>query len=140
MMDGGGFFRSRRVAIFGLGLMGGSLALALRGQVAGLLAVDPDPDTRALALEKGIVDQISADPVEIVGQADVIILAAPVEAILEQLRCLGDWVNLARPGSQPEEILVIDLGSTKQTIVDAMQALPPGFDPLGGHPMCGKET
>jgi prephenate dehydrogenase len=135
-MDPDGFFSTRRIAILGLGLMGGSLALALRGHVAGLSAVDPDPATRTLAIENGIVDRIAADPGEILDQADVIVLAAPVEAILEHIRFLGGWGGHSRP----DGIIVLDLGSTKQAIVEAMQSLPEGFDPLGGHPMCGKET
>ena len=139
-MDDDGFLSSRRVAILGLGLMGGSLALALRGRVTALFAADPDPATRALAIEKKIVDRISADPTEIIDQADVIILAAPVEAILAHIRTFSDWIATQRTNLPSEGIIVLDLGSTKQVIVDAMRSLPDGFDPLGGHPMCGKET
>lgn len=143
MNDPEGFFASRRVAILGLGLMGGSLALALRGRVAELLAADPDPATRALALEHHVVDRIAAHPLDIVHQADVIILAAPVQVILEHIRLLGDQY---RPSPQlagshgPGSTIVLDLGSTKQAIVEAMKTLPEAFDPLGAHPMCGKET
>jgi prephenate dehydrogenase len=143
MNDLDGFLAARRVAIFGLGLMGGSLALALRGRVARLLAVDPDPDTRALALERRIVDQIAADPREILSQADVIILAAPVKVILEHIQLLGDLVRGSlkkKEAEQVERTIVLDLGSTKREIVAAMETLPDRFDPLGGHPMCGKET
>lgn len=145
--DADGFLASRRVAILGLGLMGGSLALALRGCVAGLLAADPDPATRALAIEQGIVDRIAAEPEEILDQADVIILSAPVCAILEQIRLMSAWVKSAespaksrRSGLSSQGVIILDLGSTKQAIVEAMHTLPALFDPLGGHPMCGKET
>jgi prephenate dehydrogenase len=121
-----------RIAIVGLGLMGGSLAMALQGRCAALLGVDPDEETRALALELGIVEQVSSRPGEILPQADMIILAAPVGAILELL------ANL--PHLHPGPAIVMDLGSTKIHIVQAMQALPERFDPLGGHPMCGKEN
>jgi prephenate dehydrogenase len=138
-----GFLAARRVAILGLGLMGGSLALALRGRAAEVLAADPDPATRALALERQVVDRIAAHPLEIVGQADVIILAAPVRVILEHIQLLGDLARrtqrLDKP-KQPGSIIVLDLGSTKQAIFEAMKTLPEQFDPLGGHPMCGKET
>lgn len=145
--DSDGFLATKRVAILGLGLMGGSLALALRGRVAGLMAADPDPATRALAIRQGIVDRIAAEPQEILDQANVIILSAPVCAILEQIRLLGAWIkgseSPARPrrsGVSSQSLIVLDLGSTKQAIVEAMQTLPARFDPLGGHPMCGKET
>jgi prephenate dehydrogenase len=147
---------AQRVAILGLGLMGGSLALALRDRVAELLAIDPDPATRTLALERRIVDRISADLGEMIDQADVIILAAPVRVILEHIQLLGDYTrrcgNAALPSDgchrtqqmdrpkQPGSIIVLDLGSTKQAIVEAMKTLPDPFDPVGGHPMCGKET
>jgi prephenate dehydrogenase len=143
MNDPDGFMAARRVAIFGLGLMGGSLALALGGRVARLLAVDPDPATQSLALERQIVDQIVTDPREVLSQVDVIILAAPVKAIIEHIHLLGE---LARDGQYQagvhggERTIILDLGSTKRDIVAAMETLPDSFDPLGGHPMCGKET
>jgi prephenate dehydrogenase len=142
MNDPNSFLAGRRVAIIGLGLMGGSLALALRGRVAELLAADPDPATRMLAHERQIVDQVVADPVEIISLADVIILAAPVRAILAHIHLLGDMTIHSQRLKEPQppiSPIVLDLGSTKQEIVEAMKTLPEIFDPLGGHPMCGKE-
>jgi prephenate dehydrogenase len=121
-----------RVAILGLGLMGGSLALRLRGQCARLLGCDPDPATLRLARQMGLVEQVSDSAAEVVPQADLLVLAAPVGAILRILDEL--------PALQPEPAAVLDLGSTKAEIVQRMQALPERFDPLGGHPMCGKEV
>jgi prephenate dehydrogenase len=120
-----------RVAVVGLGLMGGSLALALRGHCRSLLGCDPDPAALALARERGVVDILTHDPAEILPRADLVILAAPVRAIL---RLLADLPRL-----HPGRALVIDLGSTKQAVLQAMQALPERFDALGGHPMCGRE-
>jgi prephenate dehydrogenase len=142
MNDPDSFLAGRRVAIIGLGLMGGSLALALRGRVAELLAADPDPATRMLARERRIVDQIVADPVEIISLADVIILAAPVCVILSHIHLLGDMARNSQRLKDPQppvSPIVLDLGSTKQEIVEAMKTLPENFDPVGGHPMCGKE-
>ncbi len=124
------FLRGFRIAIVGLGLMGGSLALALRGKVAALLAVEPDASTRALAREQGVVDDISATPEAILPAADVVVLAAPVGVILQALEALPRWHS--------GHAVVMDIGSTKQAIVAAMDALPPRFDPIGGHPMAGK--
>jgi prephenate dehydrogenase len=121
-----------RVAILGLGLMGGSLALALRPHCLSLSATDPDPETLSLAAQAHIADQISADAAEILPDADLVILAAPVKAILGIIEQL--------PRLHPGSPVVMDLGSTKTDICQAFQELPARFDPLGGHPMCGKET
>ncbi len=122
---------TRRVAIVGLGLMGGSLAMALRDRVASLYAVDPDPRTRALAREWGLVDVVAARPEEVLPHADTVILAAPVQAIVEIIPALPGWM--------PQPALVLDLGSTKQAVCQALAHLPPRFDVLGGHPIAGKE-
>jgi prephenate dehydrogenase len=119
------------VAILGLGLMGGSLALALRGKCAQLLGIDRDPAVRALALQKGIVDQVSGDPAALLPQAGLVVLATPVRTILANLEEL--------PGLHPGPAVVLDLGSTKNAIAESMSRLPDRFDPIGGHPMCGKE-
>jgi prephenate dehydrogenase len=120
-----------RVAIVGLGLMGGSLALALRGHCRMLLGCDPDPAALVLARSCQAVEVCSADAGEILPQADLVILAAPVRAIVGLLKAL--------PGQHPGRAMVLDLGSTKRAVTLAMQALPQRFDPLGGHPMCGRE-
>lgn len=128
---GDGFFMARRVAVMGLGLMGGSLALALRGRCAAVYGIDPDPAVVRLALERQTVDQAATTPVGLLAQADLIILAAPVQAILRLLGELGNW--------HPGPAMVLDLGSTKTAIMAAMQQMDRRFDPLGGHPLCGKE-
>lgn len=120
-----------RVAILGLGLMGGSLALALRGRCRLLLGSDNDPATLELARNLNLVDRCAADPAEILPLADLVILAVPIRAILKILSILSDL----HPGSP----VVMDLGSTKELICRAMEALPPRFEAIGGHPMCGKE-
>lgn len=124
--------RGLRVGIMGLGLMGGSLALALRGRVASLLAIESRPDARQMGLRMGIVDAaiealtVDAPPL------DLLVLATPVRVILDTLARL--------PAARPDGCLVIDLGSTKRAVVAAMNALPPPFAAVGGHPMCGRET
>lgn len=130
-MDEDGFFSRIKIAVIGLGLIGGSIALALRGKCASLVGIDPDPHTLALARQKGVVDQAASQPSELISQADVVILAAPVRTILAQLHDLPGW----HPGSP----VVLDVGSTKTAICARMADLPERFDPLGGHPMSGKE-
>lgn len=134
----GDFPLGLRVAIWGLGLMGGSLAMALRAKDRGmhLTGIDPDPETRALAVERGIVDAVfSPDDLRLgaeqLSAVNLIVLAAPVRAILQTLAELADLV--------PGQAVVIDLGSTKAEIVQAMRNLHERFDPVGGHPMCGRE-
>ncbi len=112
--------------------MGGSLALALRGHCQALVGVDNNPAVLARACERGVVDR-AASLSEAVATSEVLILAAPVRGILAQL------AELQRlPPARP--VTVLDLGSTKGEITAAMAGLPPGYDPLGGHPMCGKEV
>lgn len=120
-----------KVAIIGLGLMGGSLALGLRGKCAALFGIDPHLPTLELALSQHIVDSADSDPAKLLPQADLVILSAPVPAILTLLEQL--------PSFTPNACIVMDLGSTKKQIVDAMSKLPERFDPIGGHPICGKE-
>lgn len=130
-MDESDFISNARLAIVGLGLMGGSLAMALQGKCATLLGVDADPQTVELALRRKIVLQASDRLEAILPQADVIILATPVRAILSALQQL--------PQVHPGRAVVMDLGSTKREIIRQMQFLPQRFEPIGGHPMCGKE-
>ncbi len=130
-MAGMGRLAELRVTIIGLGLMGGSLALALRGRVRRMCVVDRDPATLALAGERGVADLITGDPAEGVSDADLVVLATPVRSILELVR--------AMPGLRPEGSMLLDLGSTKREICAALAALPACFQAIGGHPMCGKE-
>jgi prephenate dehydrogenase len=120
-----------RIAIVGLGLMGGSLALGLREKCAALYGIDPHPATLELALSQHIVDEADSDPASLLPKADVVILAAPVPAILDLLQRL--------PSYTPNPCIVMDLGSTKRLVVEAMARLPVRFDPIGGHPICGRE-
>jgi prephenate dehydrogenase len=121
-----------RVAVVGLGLMGGSLALALRGHCRELLGTDMNAATLDYAREHAVVDQVVKFDAGL--DADLIILAVPVRAIVALLAKLPSRAA----GSAP--VVILDLGSTKSEIAGAMQALPPSYDPIGGHPMCGKEV
>ena len=120
-----------KVLIIGLGLMGGSLALALRGKCAALYGVDPDQSTRDLAIRQNIVDLADAEPSILMSLADLVILSAPVPAILSLLDGL--------PEIATNPCVVLDIGSSKVEIVAKMEKLPERFDPIGGHPICGKE-
>lgn len=131
----GELLASTQVVVLGLGLMGGSLALGLRRRAAAVLGLDPDPEARRLALARGAVERAEARLAPLLaGEAPetLLILAAPLGAIL-------DWLERL-PQELPGGARVLDLGSVKLPVLRAMQALPEGFDPLGGHPMCGREV
>ncbi len=121
-----------QITIVGLGLMGGSLAGALRGHCRSVVGVTRRPESIETALERRLIDRGSTNLAEGVGQADVAVLATPVRVILRQLAEIGPLL--------PQNCLLMDLGSTKTEIVSAMADLPDHVQPLGGHPMCGKEV
>ena len=122
----------RHVAIVGLGLMGGSLAGALRGKCRAITGVARRAETIETALARGLIDWGTTDLASGVREADVVILATPVRVIMRQLAEIGPLL--------PEGCLLMDLGSTKAHIVAEMARLPAHVQPLGGHPMCGKEV
>lgn len=121
-----------QVTVVGLGLMGGSLAGALRGRCRSVVGVARRVEVVETALTSGLVDWGTTDLASGVRQADVVVLATPVRVIMRQLAELGPLL--------PEGCLVMDLGSTKAQILAQMEKLPDHVQPLGGHPMCGKEV
>ena len=123
--------RESKVAIVGLGLMGGSLAGALRGKCRAVVGIARRKETVEQALSDGLIDLGTTDMEPAVGSADIVVLATPVRAIIELVNELGPLLQ--------DDALLIDLGSTKSDITRAMADLPPHVQPLGAHPMCGKE-
>jgi len=123
------------VAIVGLGLIGGSLARALRsaGAAGRVTAFDTDPRQRRLGVELGVVDAAPDSAAAAVAGADVVVLAVPVLHTAEALRSCRDAL---KPGA-----IVTDVGSTKQSVLADVAAvcggLPPWF--VGGHPIAGTE-
>ncbi|HJS20378.1 MAG TPA: prephenate dehydrogenase/arogenate dehydrogenase family protein [Anaerolineales bacterium] len=130
-MEDGFRLPDSKIAIIGLGLMGGSLAMALKGKCAALYGIDSDPATLELVLDQGAVDQSDSDPAKLLTQADLVILAAPVPDIISYIHRLPSLIQ--------HPCIIFDLGSTKNDIVLAMSGMPAYFDPIGGHPICGKE-
>lgn len=123
--------KNARVCIVGLGLMGGSLAMALKDQVAGISGIDVNPKSRDQAVAWGIAGQVS-DDLKLAGKADLVVLATPVRTMIGQI---GELAEILKPGAT-----VVDLGSVKAPVVEAMNALPEGIGAVAGHPMCGKEV
>jgi prephenate dehydrogenase len=129
-MDEDGFTPDQaQVCVVGLGLMGGSLALALGGQVAAITGIDVDSATRETAVAQGVVGRAGGD-LSLAAEADIVVLATPVRAIV---RLVGELGGRLKPGA-----LLIDLGSVKGPVVGAMDDLPQHVWAVGGHPMCGK--
>ncbi len=114
--------------------MGGSMAGALRDHCREIVGIDKDPAALAFAQSRSLIHRDAAFAPALAA-ADLLILATPPRAILDHLRLLSSSSFILHPSS-----FIIDLGSTKSEIVRAMNALPLAFDPLGGHPLCGKET
>jgi prephenate dehydrogenase len=123
-----------RAAIIGLGLLGGSLARALRatGQAREISACGRTPERLDFALQNGIADSVTLDPAEAVRGADFVAVATPVGMIPDLLELLAPHIE---PGA-----LVIDVGSTKKGIVArAERVLPESVHFVGCHPMAGSE-
>jgi len=119
------------IAIIGLGLMGGSLALSLKERCRRLSAFDSHLPTLELARRQEIVHFTESDPAKVLADADLVILACPVPAILDWIKRFPEYIQ--------NPCIVLDIGSSKRTIVAALETLSPNFDPIGGHPICGRE-
>jgi prephenate dehydrogenase len=118
-----------KVAILGVGLIGGSIGLAARGRVGTYVCgYDPDARVRAEALRRGALDGQAPDVATAVAGAQVVFAAAPVGALAHLVR-----EALALAGA---DCVVSDVGSTKLALEGARE--DPRF--VGGHPLAGAET
>jgi prephenate dehydrogenase len=128
-----------RVALLGLGLIGGSIARALRagadpsGSADWIAAWSPSAAGPRDALAAGIVDAASGSLADAVAGADLVVLAAPPIECLDLLGRLGELRDRLAPG-----VLVTDVASTKERIVAAATSAWLPF--VGGHPMAGSEA
>lgn len=117
-----------KIGIVGLGLIGGSLAIDLRGQNHYLLGVSRQELTCKVAVQKGIIDRASSD-LSILKEAEIIFICTPIDKIVSTLLKLIPYLD--------RETIVTDVGSVKQPIVEACSSLWDNF--IGGHPMAGTE-
>lgn len=118
-----------RIGIVGLGLIGGSLALAARQVWPAALVIGVDRnEVLEQAVARHAID-VAASDLTIVSEADVVILAAPVLQNIEVLHRLPDYID--------KPVIVTDVGSTKRAIVEAGATLPPHLTFVGGHPLAG---
>jgi cyclohexadieny/prephenate dehydrogenase len=120
--------------IIGIGLIGSSLARALRrhGLAREIVACDRSAAARAKALELGIVDRASGDAGEAVRGADLVVIATPLSAYAEIGAAIAPFLA---PGT-----ILSDVGSVKQAVIrDLRPLLPPGVHLIPGHPVAGTE-
>ncbi len=126
---------SQRMTIIGVGLIGGSLARALRdkGACAEIVGCGRDENNLRKAVDLGVIDRYELDPAGAVDGADLVILAVPLGAVRRLMTQIRDRL--------PAQAVVMDVGSAKGCVVDdARQALPehlPWFVPA--HPIAGTE-
>ena len=124
---------TKTITIIGLGLIGGSLALSLRqhGLADHLLGVEANPAYARRALELGLVDEIAADLAAAVAPAGLVVVAVPVDAMLSVLPQVLDLLT--------DQQVVIDVGSTKGSLLAAVAGHPRRGRFVAAHPMAGTE-
>jgi cyclohexadieny/prephenate dehydrogenase len=124
----------QRVAIIGLGLLGGSIGLAVRQFVPGARTTgyDLDPATRARAAERGLADDVCDTSAEAVREADLVIFCVPPGAMGAAAREIADAV--------PKDAVISDVGSCKQSIAAALSEALPGMAVIPAHPVAGTEN
>jgi cyclohexadieny/prephenate dehydrogenase len=123
-----------RISILGVGLLGGSIGLALhqRAKGARIIGYGHRRETLDRAMQLGAIDEAHDDPAGAVREADLVILCTPVGTFPELLRRMSP--ALARGA------IVTDVGSTKRSVVELAEALlPPTVHFVGSHPMAGSE-
>jgi len=128
-------FHSDRLIVIGVGLIGGSVAAALRraGSVRRVIGVGRGRANIARALEIGVIDEAVEDIAAAVKGADAVLIAVPVQ---QNPRVLGALADALTPGT-----LVTDAGSTKQDFVAAVRRIAPRHlaSVVPGHPIAGAE-
>jgi prephenate dehydrogenase len=125
----------QRISIIGLGLIGGSLALALKkaGTKAEIAGFSRSSETIATAKRCGIIDLAASDLPSAVRKAGIVVIATPVLATREILASISGYLS--------SNCVVTDAGSTKAEVMRwAEEYLPVDVSFIGGHPMAGKET
>jgi prephenate dehydrogenase len=125
-----------KLTIIGTGLIGTSLALAVRqANIKGLELVGTDAarNARGGAMKTKAFDRIDNQLASSVRDANIVVLATPVMAMKEVMQAIA--------GDLEEGAVVTDVGSSKKVVLEwAGEYLPRGVDFVGGHPMAGKET
>ncbi len=123
----------QRVAIIGLGLLGGSIGLAVREYLPQVTTTgyDADPATRARAAERGLVGAVCDSAAVAVCEADLVILCVPVGA----MRAAAAGIAAALPAGA----VISDVGSSKQSVAMTLAEVLPGHAVIPAHPVAGTE-
>lgn len=124
----------KRLAVIGVGLIGGSFALALREAeaVESIIGIDSDSANLERAYARGIVDEIATDPKSAVSDADLVFISVPPCSIAAVVREIAPAL--------PPGCIVTDAGSVKASIVrECEELIPLGCSFIGGHPIAGTE-
>ena len=122
-----------RVAIIGLGLIGGSVGLAARAMLPEVATSgwDADPQVRARASERGLVGAVCETAADAVGKADLVILCVPVGAMGDAAAAIADHL--------PPGAIVSDVGSSKRSVGEALAKALPNACVIPAHPVAGTE-
>ncbi|MBW1824305.1 MAG: prephenate dehydrogenase/arogenate dehydrogenase family protein [Deltaproteobacteria bacterium] len=124
-----------RMAIVGVGLIGGSLAKAVKEKklVGEVLGVGRSEERLESARKLGIIDRYSGRMNELLGEADLVVVAGPVGVIVDLVR---EIIPFLKKGT-----IITDVGSVKKKIVEEVEAFIPGsLYFVGGHPIAGTEN
>ncbi|MBO6945227.1 prephenate/arogenate dehydrogenase family protein [Altererythrobacter sp.] len=121
------------VAIIGLGLLGGSIGLAVKARAPNIVTTgyDADADVRTKATERGLVMTVFDRAADAVAEADLVILCVPVGAMKSAATEIAGHL---KPGA-----IISDVGSSKQSVIDDLTAALPGATLIPAHPVAGTE-
>lgn len=123
-----------KVAVIGLGLIGGSLARALRNYttIEKIIGIDLEEIYGQQALQINVIDEFYKVPSpDALKDCDIIFLCVPIHRIVDMIKNLYDFI--------PKHCIITDVGSSKHQIVEQVEALFPELNFIGGHPMAGSE-
>ncbi|MBO6609332.1 prephenate/arogenate dehydrogenase family protein [Altererythrobacter sp.] len=121
------------VAIIGLGLLGGSIGLAVKARAPNIMTTgyDADADVRTKATERGLVRTVFDSAADAVAEADLVILCVPVGAMKSAATEIAGHLKLGA--------IISDVGSSKQSVIDDLTAALPGATLIPAHPVAGTE-
>lgn len=123
----------KKAGIVGLGLIGGSLAKALKSRagVEKIVAVNRNEDVLKLAYSEGVISEYATDITDIFRGCDIVFLCTPVDILFEYAKKLVPFLDA--------DCIVTDVGSTKKALYEKMNLFSDNFLYIGGHPMTGSE-
>ncbi|WP_324828581.1 prephenate/arogenate dehydrogenase family protein [Qipengyuania zhejiangensis] len=124
---------TQRVAIIGLGLIGGSVGLATQAMLPQIAVTgwDADPDVRRRAAERGLVTTVCDTAEDAVRDAELVILCVPVGAMEGAARAIAHAL--------PQNAVVSDVGSSKRSVAEGLARALPGVTIIPAHPVAGTE-